>query len=544
MRDGTMLAADVYRPPTGRAPTILLRTPYNRRHLQDRVQEIDLLSAIDKTFAVVMQDVRGRFGSGGQFEALMPDVDDAADTVAWVRRQPWSDGHVTMVGVSYNGCVQFQAARAKPEGLLAIAPTGSGTLRTIWHPGGALRLAGITNWMTTLLVGALDKELEPAVHDELTGLLDASTLERFHAFIERGTLAWRIAAPLRHCVSTRRSDRYWTETTEVPRDPLPAVHTTGYYDCCLDAAIEAYEAWSAIEDPKAPQWLTLGPWDHGLTAPYPDLGLDSVHSPPGSFALGRQLAFFEAMLGRASVQDQAPVMSFVLGRNRWHKGTCWPPADVRGVELWLHVDPQMHGLLGAARSQHECAMHYRYDPSDPTPTLGCAPVLSCSPGPLEQAPVESRSDVLTFTSPAFDAEVEIAGGAIASLALSSSAPATDFIARLTLVRPDGRSLALTQGIWSGRLADLPLVAPNSAYRHCEIKLGPMHIVLSPGERVRLQVTSSCYPDIYPNPNTGHDLGEGPPPRVQVADQAVLTGGAHGSSLSLPVRGALPRGVAT
>jgi putative CocE/NonD family hydrolase len=539
MRDGEVLAVDVYRPPTGSTPTILLRTPYDRQALQDRIREVDPLAAVRRGFAVVIQDLRGRFGSNGQFEALVPDVTDGADTVRWIRRQPWSDGRVTMVGGSYDGCVQFQAARARPEGLLAIAPTVSGSLRTIWHPGGALRLAGIEGWMTTLLVDALEEDISPRGRGEIEDLLDATPLERFHAFMEAGTFAWQIAAPLRHCVTRPRSDRYWTETTAVPRNPLPAVHTTGYYDLCCEAALDAYAAWSAVADPNVPQWLTLGPWDHELGAAYPDLGLDRLHSPPGLMALDRQMEFFDTVLGRRSVPEAPPVMSFVLGRDRWHEDTRWPPAGVQKLDLALMADEEGDGRLVTARSGVERTMRYLYDPRDPVPTLGGAHVVAGLVGPIEQAPIESRHDVLIFTSSPFGAEVEIAGAPMVRLAVASSAPATDFIARLTLVRPDGRSLPLVHGIWSGLLAEIPLVASRSAFRCCEIRLGSIHLALAPGERLRLQVTSSCYPDIYPNPNTGHDISLGPPLHVQVAEQALLAGGLHGSSLSLPVCGALP-----
>lgn len=150
--------------------------------------------------------------------------------------------------------------------------------------------------------------------------------------------------------------------------------------------------------------------------------------------------------------------------------------------------------------------------------------------------------MLTFTSGRFEGELKIAGKPVASLLVSSSAVATDFIARLTLVEPDGRSLALVHGIWSGRMADLPSANSDSQHRRCEIELGPIHIALLPGQRLRLQVTSSCYPEIYPNPNTGHDLSQGPPPSVQTARQALIVSSPDTSSLRLPALAAVSREV--
>lgn len=538
MRDGVHLAADIYRPPRGRVPTALLRTPYDRKCLQDRTREVDPLLAVGEGFAVVIQDVRGRFGSDGEFEAHVPDVEDGADTVAWIRRQQWSDGRVMMVGSSYKGCLQFQAARARPEGLVAIAPTMSGASRRIMYPGGALRLL-IGDWMATLLADALREELDAAVRDQLEDLLlHATPLERFHAFIEPDTVAWQIAAPLRRWVSAPPSDSFWTETTAVPRNPLPALHTTGFYDICLAATVEAYSAWREVGDPTAPQLLTLGPWNHQLNAFYPNIGLDWLHAPSWIVALKRQLVFFDAMLGRAPLAELAPVMSFVLGRNRWHEDTQWPPADVRQLELMLVVGAGDHHRLALDAGDKLRAVGYCYDPRDPVPTIGGAHAVYGLDGPIEQAAIESRDDVLTFTSSPFDAELEIAGAPTAHLLVASSAPATDFIARLTLVEPDGRSLPLVHGIWSGRLADLPIA--TAEHRRCDIELEPIHIALAPGTRLRLQITSSCYPDIYPNPNTGHDLALGPPPRVQIAEQSLLVGGAEGSAVKLFIRGTMPR----
>jgi uncharacterized protein len=539
VRDGISLAADVYRGPSGRVPALLLRTPYDRRNLRDRVQEVDPLLAVREGFAVVIQDVRGRNESGGTFDAMMSDVEDGADTVAWIRRQPWSDGHVMMVGASYNGCVQFQAARTGPEGLVAIAPTVSGALRTITFPGGAVRIGAVDSWFAMIVAEALRGELDDTTRGELVAVLHADPLERFHAFIEPGTAAWRTGASLRHWVPATPSNRYWTETTAVPDVPLPAIHTSGYYDVCLDAAMEAYTAWSTVADPTAPQALTLGPWDHDLAAVFPDLQLD-VESPPGLVALERQLAFFNVVLGRASAEELPPVMSFVLGRNRWHEDTQWPPAGVQPLELRLAADTDGNGRLDGGERREQREVGYRYDPRDPVPTLGGAHAVWGLTGPLEQSPIESRADVLIFTSACFDAELEVAGAPVARLVLASSAPATDFIVRLTLVQPDGRSLPLVHGIWGGRLSDLPVAGPGSAYRCCEIQLMPIHLALAPGQRLRLQVTSSCSPDIYPNPNTGHDLALGAPPRVQTAEQSLLVGGADGSSLRLPIRGARPR----
>jgi putative CocE/NonD family hydrolase len=540
MRDGVRLAADVYRSPGARVPTLLLRTPYGRR-LHDRIGEVDPLLGVQQGFAVVIQDLRGRGESEGAFHANWPDAADGADTVAWIRRQRWNDGRVAMLGSSYDGLVQFQAAAARPRGLFAIAPSVAGALRSIWYPGGALRLSGVAGWLGLLLSEALARAEDDHRQAALQELLEASLLERFHAFLERDTLAWEVGAPIRHWIAAPPQDRFWTEVTAVPAAPLPAIHTSGWYDVCAAAATEAYAAWKAVASPEAPQLLTLGPWGHDLGRPphYPELGLAADDSPPAPAALERQLAFFAASLrGTEAVAELPAVRSFVFGRNRWHEGVCWPPADVRPLALRLARAEEGDGRLVLGDAGAATAVRYRYDPRDPVPTWGGAGALWDRAGPREQVVIEARPDVVTFTSPACDEPLELAGSPTARLVLRSSAPATDVVARLTLVRPDGASLALCEGVWGGRLAELPPAPEAPAHRSCTIALGPLHLALAPGQRLRLQVTSSSAPDLYPNPNTGHDLATGPPPTVHVAEQELLVGGDGGSALELPLRGEL------
>jgi len=537
MRDGIRLAADVYRPPDKRVPSLLVRTPYGRRELHDRIEDVDPLLGVREGFAVVMQDLRGRGASEGEFCAKWPDAQDGADTVAWIRRQGWSDGRVAMLGASYNGIVQFQTARERPPGLVAIAPSMSGSFRGLSHPGGAPRLALIALWLTRLLREALSGELDDDARAEVTELLGASLLDRFHAFLQPGTAASELGLPLRHWIRAQAADRFWTDVTAVPHDPLPALHTTGWYDFAAAAAVEAYASWSAASGVETPQLLTLGPWTHELWLPacYPELGLDAEHSPAKALPLERQISFVKAVLGEAAIDELVPVTSFVLGRNRWHEDTRWPPADVRPVAWRLASDAHGHGCLTLRSDTRRAAIGYTYDPRDPVPTLGGANMMLGLAGPREQAAVEARPDVLTFTSDALAEELEVAGSPVARLVVGSSAVATDFIARLTLVHAGGGSIVLVEGNWCGRLADLPAALGNQPHRMCEIDLGPVHVAIAPGSRLRLQVTSSNYPELYPNPNTGHDLAEGPPPRVETARQAVLVGADDGSSLTLPVR---------
>ncbi len=365
MRDGATLASDVYRPPTGRHPAILMRTPYDRTALGERARELNLRSAVERGYAVVIQDVRGRYASGGEFRMLMPDVEDGADTIGWIRCQPWSDGRVVMIGSSYDGCVQFAAARSRPAGLMAIAPTVSGALRTIWHEGETVKLAGLDSW----LIGRLREQraqVEDSAATAIDQLLAADPVSRYHALLDRESSAWALGEAVRHVLSGRAGDDFWGAAAALPAEPLPAIHASGWYDSCLTASVEAFEGWQAAGG--APQQLLVGPWGHELsTVHYPPLGLTGPNTPPPSVVQEAQMDFFDAVLGRGSRSVGGCVTTWVLGANRWQHGEAWPPLSTCAVPIMLGGDaaPALSPDAG-----ERGLVQFAYDPADPVPTLG------------------------------------------------------------------------------------------------------------------------------------------------------------------------------
>jgi uncharacterized protein len=511
-------------------PTVVLRTPYGRRAMRERAIEIDPIRWVRAGFAVVIQDVRGRGDSEGRFSLLDPlDVTDAEDTAIWVRAQAWSDGRIVTVGNSYSGCLQLQAVDHGLPGLVAAAPTVSGGLRSIWYRGGALRLSGLGSWFSLLLRDALSALPMPDAQ-QVERLLAESQLERFSHLLEPGSLASRIGGPLRNAIAAPTGDGYWRSTQPDVIAPVPAIHASGWYDSCLSATVEAYRAWYEADIATAPQALLLGPWDHVFnSAAQPEWDLTAELAPSPVMLFERQLEFHEAALRGAGRAELSRAWTFVLGANRWAEGDTWPPPGARLVDLQLGVSEDGTGEL-TQRAEVSRRLRYTYDPRDPVPTIagnhgGGRPVR------LDHTPAEARADVLVFTSPPLLRDLEIAGMPRAILSLASSVPATDFVVRLMMVRPDGASVLFSDGVWSGLLADLTLDADRSL-RRCAIDLSPIHALLRAGSRIRLHVTSSDYPAIYPNPNTGHDLASGPPTRTQIAEQVVATGAF--SRVTLPV----------
>jgi putative CocE/NonD family hydrolase len=543
MPDGVELATDLYLPAATPAPAMLLRTPYGRRELRTPSLEVDIWRALQRGFAIALQDVRGLGGSTGQFDATLSDGIDGAHTIGWIAGQPWCDGRVVTVGASYNGFVQFAAARERPASLMAIAPTMTGSPRAIFYRGGALRL-GVTNWAANLVAGSVVAarwavQESASERAELDGFLAADPLERMHAMLAPGpALAARIA-PIRAWWTTAATDPYWQSAAATPAVELPAVHMTGWYDSCQSAAMEAYEAalaLSAETERAMPQHLIVGPWRHepGVTC-YPELDLELAYDRE---SVEWSLDFLCAAIDGKLPGEMPAVRSFVLGRNEWVSLSEWPPQDA-APRSWhlLPSSSRSAGRLMQDAVPEQTSLRYLYDPLDPAPTLGGATSVRGRAGAFDLAALSQRADVLTFSTDPLAEEIEIAGRLALDLTVASSAPATDFVAHLCLRRPTGTIVVLASGVWSGRIADLPLVAGRGDGRRCQLDLGHLHARVRAGEQLALQVTSSDYPELYPNPNTGHDLTAGVPTEFRVAEQTVICGGAGGSVLTLDVRAA-------
>jgi uncharacterized protein len=514
MRDATMLASDVYRPPAGRHPTILLRTPYGRTALGERACELNPRRAVERGYVVVFQDVRGRGASGGEFRMLMPDREDGADTVGWIRRQPWSDGRVVMIGSSYNGCVQFAAARSRPAGLTALAPTMSGALRTIWYDGATLKLAGLDHWLVALLREQRERA-QAADAVAIDQLLAADPISRYHALLDRDNPAWALGEAVRHVLSGRTGDDFWGAAVAIPAEPLPAIHASGWYDSCLPASVEAFERWQAADG--ASQRLLVGPWGHELSPVYyPSLGLSASNTPSPEVVQDAQLDFFDTVLRHGSHAAGQRVSTWVLGVNRWQHGEAWPPRGTRAIPIMLggEAAPALKPDAG-----QRSLVQFAYDPTDPVPSIGGVQESTGHLGPADQTTIERRHDVIVATSGPLGHHIELAGWPLASLCVASSAPATSFVVRLALVTTHG-SFNLTQGYWSGVLENEQEASQAAGFRRIAIRLSPLHAVFPQGTRVRVHVTSSDYPAAYPAPNVHWNPTDGPPVSSAVAQQRV------------------------
>ncbi len=551
MRDGVLLRADVYRPEgDARVPAVLGRTPYDRTFGPTPPSIIDPERTVEAGIALVCMDVRGQHGSDGDFYPFRAEGADGYDSVEWIADQAWCDGSVAMAGRSYAAATQWLAAAARPPHLRAIAPVvvGSNYFDGWVYQGGAFQLGFNLFWVQIMAGRGKRKRLEEQyAHLPLTNapLIDDSPSGHFYReWLEHPSL-----------------DDYWRALSidsgygEVS---VPAFNIGGWYDIFLGGTLENFSrmrADAAGERARAQTRLLVGPWAHGSTyGAYPDHSFPAFDGADQIDLTRIQLAFLREHLGaqrdeQAALDPSRPVRIFVMGENAWRDEPDWPLQRATAQRWFLHSAgdaARAGGALSAQAPEVEPLDSYVYDPTDPVPTLGGPTSLPgafmrTNSGPMDQRRVEQRDDVLVYTSAALERAVEVTGPLTVVLYAATSAPDTDFVAKLSDVAPDGLSRILAEGIIRARYREgyerAVALEPDRVYRYTIDLVATSNLFLA-GHRIRLAVTSSSFPRFDRNPNTGRALGEDGPDDLRSATQRVLHDADHASHIVLPV---VPRG---
>jgi uncharacterized protein len=608
MRDGILLATDVYRPARdgnpvdGRFPTVVCLTPYDKT--ERRYTEIaDFF--VPHGYAVVLQDIRDRHRSQGTktyFHSATPHTGrDGYDTIEWIAAQPWSNGRTGMVGSSYAAITQIRTALESPPHLTAIWPDVSPTCmyQHQTREGGAMQL----QMFWALYIHAADAqevqgrpELQEDVWNDLRNLRRLFWEFPWH----KGELALRhvpaLDETLENYVTRGAYDEFWSSIENDftrywdQHADVPATMTTGWYDGFPHSESEYFAAMAAKN--SSPQRLIVGPWSHvGMRGDATwtldvDFGESSRWGPRHYF--DQQLEYFDRWLpddATGQPADEPPVRIFVMGGGsgrrtelgkldhggRWRGEQEWPLARTQHETWHLNAD----GSLARDERPGE-PRRFVYDPEDPVPTIGgnyCAvgefpppgegmepmwmrllnPALLMrnimTPGPADQKETEEfftarqpgrrlseRDDVLVYQSEPLAEPVEVTGRAVVRLRISSSAVDTDFTAKLIDVYPpnedypDGYDMLLNDSIIRCRYRNgwesEELMEPGTEY-DVKIDLPPTSNVFAAGHRIRIDVSSSNFPRLERNPNTGAPIGSRGP--MAKAENAV-----HSGSVVLPV----------
>jgi putative CocE/NonD family hydrolase len=561
MRDGTVLRADVYRPRTDDpVPVILMRTQYGKSGAQvepHRYQPPDWFAS--HCYLVVIQDVRGQGSSDGTFSEFTHDMDDGYDSVEWAAGLPGSNGQVGMYGSSYVGATQWLAAVTAPPHLVTIVPanTASDYYDGWTYEGGEFRLAFVQPWaIDSIALSAARNRHDQAVVDELTAAAaDPTRWMNYRPFKELPPLQPQnpAVAPwyfdwIRH--STR--DDFWAKVSIRDRYAsvrVPVLDFEGWYDAFLAGGIENFAGMVArggTQAARGNQRLVIGQWDHinwGRPDSHPAPLLHDIGAVGDSPINDVMLAWFDHFLkGQDNGVETGPrVDYFVMGADKWKSAPNWPLPQTQWTTFYLSsaggIEDRKGELISSAPSAQPPDT-YTYDPAFPAPSLGghsCCGAQSGPQGPFDQTPVEQRSDVLVYDTAPLEHDTEITGPVSVRLWAKSSATDTDFTAKLTVAKPDGRVINLNSGILRSAFRDsLSTPAPSAPGRPYEyrIQIWPTSYEFRSGDRIRLEISSSDYPQFAPNPNTGAPFGENA--AVQPATQTIMHDGGHPSAITLPV----------
>lgn len=553
MRDGVVLRADVYRPADGTPgpwPVILMRLPY------DKTQAENIAYAHPSWYArrgyiVVIQDCRGRWASDGEWYPFRDEANDGFDTIAWAAALPGSTGKVGMYGFSYAGATQLLAATLRPPALAAICPamTASQYYDNWTYTRGALNLAFVATWATDLATGVARKRGDAPEVGRLMAALGAAPGWLRALPVSSAAPFDRDAAPYFFDWLDHHTDdgywRRWSIEADYGRIEVPALHVAGWYDVFANGSVRNFAGMrdDASRAAGNAQQLVVGPWYH-----MPWVSLDAPGSEPADHTVidDWQVVFFDRHLkGIEPAAAAEPVRLWLMGEGRWRGFGDWPPAEATATSWYLHGAGAANSATGDGRLSEEAPGTeppdvFTYDPLVPNPSLGgqscCYPGISPM-GPADQADAESWNSVLVYTSPPLDRDLALAGNASVVLYAATSAVDTDWTARLCRVDAEGRSVNLRAGIVRARfrdsLTDPTLLEPHRVYRY-DIDLGPVGAVVRAGERFRLTVSSSDFPQWDRNLNHGGDPFHATIADAVVATQTVLHDREHPSCLVLPV----------
>jgi predicted acyl esterase len=506
MSDGVKLATDVYLPGdgTGKYPVIVARTPYDKSKGGSALAA----NAVRHGYALVIQDLRGRFQSEGHHAIIfgndgLGEHQDGPDTLAWVAHQPWCDGKIGTWGGSALGIAQNMAAPGAPDELKAqfVQVAFSDYYSQGAYQGGAFRTQLLERWLRA--TGMVEKNLDTFV-----------------------------AHP--------RYDDFWKRLnteTRAGKVRAPAVYAGGWYDIFLQGTINSFTAvhHHGGDGARGKCRLVLGPVGHGALS-----GLKYPANAAQGPACADAFAWFDhVLLGKDNaVAREKAVHYYVMGDptdpkapgNFWRHADDWPP-PARPTPFYFHPD----GTLVADKpTRGDDAKTYSYDPKDPVPNVG-GQELGVPLGPMDQRRVEKRPDVLLFTTDELTDPLEVTGRLTATLFVSSDCPDTDFTVKLSDVYPDGRSMLVTDGILRARYRQSfekeTFLEPGQVYE-VSVDLWSTSLVFNRGHRVRVAVSSSNSPRFEANPNTGKPFRADMETRV--AKNTLHLSSKYPSRLVLPV----------
>ena len=537
MRDGVKLNSIIVKPVTNQnLPSILLRTPYLTvpGYFEKLINDARFFASNGYVF--IIQNCRGKNGSEGIFYPFKNDGEDGYDTIKWIINQKWSNGSVGTIGASYSGWNQWKTAILNPPGLKTMITIVSlpDPVYNVPYQNGALVL-WMAEWLA-MVEGKINIPTNIYNTEKLLKHLPLKTMDRLFGWDSKIWKDW-----IEHSIL----DDYWKETfyeDKLDKIKIPVLHISGWYD---DDIIGTHKNYYSIthnknyNDKEYFQKLIIGPWPHKVNT---NNNWEIDFGPHAFVDLRKiELNWFDKYLKNKNINliNNYPVEIFIMGENKWANEKKWPPENVKYINYYLHSEGRANslfgdGILNDRLPNNEKNDEYDYDPMNPVPHIH-NPLNLDAEGPFDQRAIEMRNDVLVYQTETLNYNLRIAGDIFLKLYISSSAKNTDFWAQITDVYPNGYSMHLTENIirckFRNGLENEEYFDPNKITA-CNIDLWVIANTFLKGHRIRLDISSSCFPKYDRNLNTTDKFGS--TKKYKIAHQRIFHDKENPSYLRLPV----------
>jgi putative CocE/NonD family hydrolase len=583
MRDGTRLATDLYIPdiePSGKFPVVLIRTPYgNISGRSNNGGAADVFAS--HGYVVAVQDKRGKHRSEGVYSVSGGDANDGYDTVDWLSRQPWSNGRVGTYGCSYAGDVQIFLAQTKHPALKAMIPQASsssvGSAGGLYRyfgarQGGAINWAADVGWfaengqkISPRLPADLDRDVYTAnlrPWDQPPKPTGLDVRRAWYHLPMRDALSDQSMPPsdFEDTITKPPNDQYWLPfpyMTDAYTSDVPALFVNSWYDMGADVTLFEYN-WlrthSLSEKARTNQYFIMSPGSHCSSEDQAGPNMTVGARPMGDTRFDywqTYLTWFDYWLKEDSAAGRTingwpKLRYYVMGADAWNSADGWPVTNVKFTNFYLSSRGHANSLSGDGslsnlppEGRGISSDGFIYDPANPVPSLGggmcCSGSADAQPGAFDQRPIESRDDVLVYSSPVLASGVNVTGQVDVVLYVSSSAIDTDFTAKLIDVYPDGRAFNVLEGILRARYREGQnkeiWMRPNTVYP-LRISLGATSNYFAAKHRLRLEISSSNFPEFDRNLNIGGNNAEGT--HWVIAKNSISHSAKYPSHLVLPI----------
>ncbi|MQG37389.1 MAG: CocE/NonD family hydrolase [SAR202 cluster bacterium] len=547
MRDGINLSADIWLPPSshgkGPWPALLLRTIYDNQEARYIGWAREFTN---RGYAVIMQDCRGRGDSDGEWIPYVCELYDGYDTHQWIGKQDWCDGNLGTFGLSYPGFTQTLPATLRSKYLKAVAPIASQQDNYGHH-----RVNGVIHHNVAF---AFLNMLGRSMQYESLKHFDQDTFF-FELPIDTAMEKVSNTHPYyKGVMEHEQYDEWWSSYSlrdKYPEMAIPSLFITGWFDSLSNENFKLFNGWTKkakTQDARSKTKLIIGPWSHQI-------------APWGRVPMGENGEYADRTFGKQALSDviemhmhwydqrlkgintgvdeEAPIKLFVMGKNIWRDEYEWPLERTKWTKFYLSSSGNAvndgGGLYPEIKNNDQISDSFIYDPANPVPSLGSQYQTYDFCGPHDRSHIQRRPDVLTFTTDVLTEDMEITGPISATIWASSDAKDTDFTATLTDLEPDGKAIALCEGIVRARFRNgtenPEMMVPGEIYQF-EIDMWNTSNNFNKGHRIRIEISSSNFPRYNRNLNSGNPIASDS--NINIANQTVYHGSKYPSYVNLPV----------